>query len=450
MTRGPKNGFAMGLVAIVMLVLLPLSFALIRRTTDTAKIVWREQAASAGRRLAGDVVVDFMSQFSKGSGYYENHFDPAVLARTKSTLASGTSEVQVVPNAAARTILIRAKGKSSGRGAPAKHIEALVRFVPLIGMYAMEFPYNFTDNVNNSVYDGPVRVGMKFRLTGSNIVFHQPVLVGQDLEARLDSRFNSQVYHGGNLTPAYTPTVFTAGVPIHDVPPAMLFTIDPTHYANTCTTSSPVSVWWEFQDNAGVGQFRSWRDTNGDFVLDGADGAPGPWENLPAGGAVLFTWNVKTYVSGVVRGRVTIVSGCSNGLPANEANRGSIEVVGPLVYPGGQLYANAESSLFLLASRRFVFSMITNGTTNVMGAYYVDFPVYDTPACGGGGDASFLQRSGIGTVAGDKLNMYGSWNNSGACLSYDWFTFHDPNLVLYPSAGVPEYPVLMSWRRFRD
>lgn len=451
MRKTRVKGFALGMVAMLMLFLLPMAFGLIQRTIRLNRTVWREQSSGVGRRLASEVMVDYMSQFSKGSGYYENHFSSSSLARTASIFSAGGSTATVIPNPAARTILIRAQGKAraTGQATPEKNIEALIRFIPLVGQFSFEFPFNFTDNVPGDVYDGPVRVGMNFNVTGANIVFNQPVLVGQNLNARMDTRFNSQVYHGGTLSPAYTPLVYTAGVPIPDVSPTKYFSIDPVYYANICTTSSFVTTWWEFRDNAGVGEYRSTMDQNGDFNIDGADGAPGPWTPVPLSGGVFFTWNVKAFVSGTVRGRVTIVSGCSGGAP-NDGVRGSIEVVGAFGYPGAQLYADPQSSIFLLAGRRFILDIVVNGPTTMAGAMYVENPIYNSPECGGGGDASLIRRRGVGAGAGDQINIYGSWNNSGSCEYFNWRVYHDPSLILYPPPGVPEYPALMSWRRYRN
>ncbi|MBK9429765.1 MAG: hypothetical protein IPN65_04605 [Elusimicrobia bacterium] len=406
MRKFQVKGFALGMVALFMLFLIPMAFTLIQRTVRLNRTVWREQASGVGRRLASEVMVDYMSQFSKGSGYYEDHFSASSLARTASIFSAGGSTATVIPNPAARTILIRAQGKArtTGQSTPEKNIEALIRFIPLVGQFAFEFPFNFTDNVPGDVYDGPVRVGMNFNVAGANIIFNQPVLVGQNLNARMDTRFNSQVYHGGTLNPAYTPVVYTAGVPIPDVSPTKYFSIDPVYYANICTTSSLVTTWWEFQDNAGVGEFRSTMDQNGDFNIDGADGLPGPWTPVPASGGVFFTWNVKTFVSGTVRGRVTIVSGCSGGAP-NDGVRGAIEVVGAFGYPGAQLYANPQSSIFLLAGRRFILDIVVNGPTTMAGAFYVENPIYNSPECGGGGDASLIRRRGGGGCGG-RPNQY--------------------------------------------
>ncbi|MBK6880402.1 MAG: hypothetical protein IPN65_06100 [Elusimicrobia bacterium] len=248
--------------------------------------------------------------------------------------------------------------------------------------------------------------------------------------------------------------VVPAGVPIHDVPPGSSFSIDRAFYQiNSTTFSIGTSVWWEFRDNFGTGEYRSRWDANADHAFTAADPAAGPWTAIPVGGGIFFVDQAKTYVSGTVRGRITIVCTSPNTDPLTEINRGVIEVIGPRFgYTVGDL-ANASQSIFALSSRGYIFTQTQPGPIDLVvdGAFYAEAPSFTTP-CGAGYGVWARRVPAAGGNAADRFVFNGSWNRMGLCEDLPVsnlapvFNF-DPNLQIFPSPGVPEKAVLASWRR---
>lgn len=135
-----------------------------------------------------------------------------------------------------------------------------------------------------------------------------------------------------------------------------------------------------------------------------------------------------------------------------EINRGVIEVIGPRFgYTAGDL-ATATQSIFALSSRGYIFSQTANGPVDltVDGAFYAEAPSFTTPC--GPWYGVWVRRTAGAANANDKFVVNGSWNRMGLCEDLPVsnlapvFNF-DPNLQIFPSPGVPEKAVLVSWRR---
>lgn len=450
------KGIALPLVLFVLLILFPLTMHFMHKSSGLARVLRHEKMGSAARRLGDNMVEDYLSAFSKGTGYYENHFTPAVLERTRTYFESGYSSVTVQGSPVARTVVIRARGDyGQDPNAPRKTrtLEAMFRFVPLIGAQLMSAPGGFDFGIPNMTVQGPVRADGDLIVSAANVTFNQPVVAGRAVSALGSSRFLSQVYYGTTLAPAYNAVVYPAGVPIHDVPPGASFSIDRSFYQiNSTTFSIGTSVWWEFRDNFGTGEYRSRWDANADHAFTVADPPAGPWTAIPLGRGIFYVDQAKTYVSGTVRGRITIVCTSPNTDPVTEINRGVIEVIGPRFgYTAGDL-ATANQSIFALSSRGYIFSQTANGPVDltVDGAFYAEAPSFTTPC--GPWYGVWVRRTAGAANANDKFVVNGSWNRMGLCEDLPVsnlapvFNF-DPNLQIFPSPGVPEKAVLVSWRR---
>lgn len=450
------RGIALPLVLFVLMIVFPLTMYFMHKSSGLARVMRHERMGSAARRLGDNMVEDFLSAFSKGTGYYENHFSAAVLARTQTYFESGYSSVTVQGSPVARTVLVRARGDyGQDPTAPRKTrtLEAMFRFVPLIGLNLMSSAGNFDFGIPNMTVQGPVRADGDLIVSAANVTFNQPVVAGEAVSALGSTQFLSQVYYGTTLAPAYNAVVYPAGIPIHDVPPGASFSIDRSFYQiNSTTFSIGSTVWWEFRDNFGVGEYRSRWDTDADHAFTAADPAFGAWTAIPPAGGIFYVDQAKTYVSGTVRGRITIVCTSPNTDPLTEINRGVIEVIGPRFgYAVGDL-ANATQSLFALSSRGYIFSQNTAGPIDLVvdGAFYAESPSFTTP-CGAGYGVWARRTAGAGH-ANDRFVFTGSWNRMGLCedlpvsVLAPVFNF-DPNLQLFPSPGVPEKAVLVSWSR---
>ncbi len=450
------RGIALPLVLFVLMILFPLTMYFMHKSSGLARVMRHEKMGAAARRLGDNLAEDYLSQFSKGTGYYENHFSAAVLTRTRTFFEVGYSSVTVQGSPVARTVLIRARGDyGSDPAAPQKTrtLEAIFRFIPLIGQNLMSAPGAFNFGIPSMIVQGPVRADGDLIVSAANVTFNQPVVAGEAVSALGSSRFLSQVYYGTTLAPAYNAVVYPAGIPIRDVPPGASFSIDRSFYQiNSTTFSVGTSVWWEFRDNFGAGEYRSRWDANADHAFTVADPAAGPWTAIPAGGGIFYVDQAKTYVSGTVRGRVTIVCTSPGSDPLTEINRGVIEIVGPRFgYAVGDL-AGATQSIFAMSSRGYIFSQNTNGPIDLVvdGAFYAESPSFTTP-CGAGYGVWARRTAGAGNAA-DRFVFTGSWNRMGLCYDLPASTVaplfnFDPNLQIFPSPGVPEKAVLVSWRR---
>lgn len=152
------KGIALPLVLFVLLILFPLTMHFMHKSSGLARVLRHEKMGSAARRLGDNMVEDYLSAFSKGTGYYENHFTPAVLERTRTYFESGYSSVTVQGSPVARTVVIRARGDyGQDPNAPRKTrtLEAMFRFVPLIGAQLMSAPGGFDFGIPNMTVQGP-------------------------------------------------------------------------------------------------------------------------------------------------------------------------------------------------------------------------------------------------------------------------------------------------------
>jgi hypothetical protein len=456
------------LVVLVMLVLVPLFMMMAQKTRVMNHLFWRNRVGDAARRISDNLVMDYMSQFAKGTAYYEDHFSSDFLQRTKTFFESGFASVNVAVDPASRTVQVTATGDyghDASSPISSKSLSTLIHFVPLIGQYVTSSSGGLSFQIAGMIVDGPVRVGSGLSVTAGNVTFNDVVIAGTSINAPGSTRFNSQVFYGTTLSPAYSATVYTAGVPVKEVPPGSFFQIDRDFYrVNSTTQSLGVNVEWNFQVNAGIAQYRSRYDINGNYSWDAGENWS-PLINIPADGGIFYVQDAKTYLSGTVGSRVTIVCAAprTNVGPASLDNMGIIEIQGPdfgYVPPGPppqQAFANATQSLFVIGSYGFHFRVpaaTPNGTIfRFSGAYYLANPVYDDPDCGGASiQSTTIRRDGMPPIRNTSFNLLGSWNDSGVCNHFMAspnplrFQF-DPNLQRFPAPGVPERPVLLNWRR---
>ncbi|MBK8576402.1 MAG: hypothetical protein IPN90_12235 [Elusimicrobia bacterium] len=226
--------------------------------------------------------------------------------------------------------------------------------------------------------------------------------------------------------------------------------LDSDYYEIHCTTQAPLgtTVWWEFRAFDGllpVSEYRSRLDQNGDHKFTVPEDDAGLWSAWtpipPAGGLFLGRFS-KTFVSGTVRGRVTVVSLCPNG--CNQQVTGTIEVVGPRFgFPAPQLKSDATSSIYLFSNHGFYLRCpVATEDLTVSACLYADNPLVNLPS-------SFVGFRVTGVGPGKTFIFYGSWNNvDGSVAARNSFNY-DENLRSNTGPGVPERPVILSWRRFR-
>ncbi|MBK8575090.1 MAG: hypothetical protein IPN90_05220 [Elusimicrobia bacterium] len=456
-TRKGARGIAMLSVVLAMLVIVPLAMIVVQKTVVMNRAFWLNRANAAARRTADNLAMEFMSQFSKGNSYYEDHFSVTDLQRTKTFFESGFASVNITTNTNARTVQITAKGEYGINPlAPksTKSLQALFYFVPLIGQYVQQGVFHgYT--IANLVVNGPVRMDDTVLVNAANVTFND-VVIANNINVRNDTVFNSQVFYGNSFTAGAT---YAGGPPINGIPPGGFFRIDQAFYrVNSTTQSLNINTSWDFAVNANVPQYRSRYDFNNDYVFGAGEGW-GAWTNIPANGGIFYVENAKTYLSGTVGARVTIVCSAppANGLVTLN-NMGIIAVTDdfgyPVILPNPQAFANSTQSLFVIAAYGFVFSLPAarpvGSTLRISGAYAVTDPAYDDLGCNGPGHNVTISHLGVNPPSPDFFNFLGSWNNMGLCNRFvpnpPVLNF-DPNLQRFPSPGVPERPVLVNWRR---
>ncbi len=159
MRKTAPRGAALMMVLLLMAVSIPIALVFVKKTGLLMRMLFRERASAAARRLGDDLVIDYLTQFSKGTGYYENHFSADVLDRTRTFFESGFASVTVSSSAIARTVLVRARGEygSGTTAASDKTLEVLFRFVPLIGQYGIAGAGSLSFNIPFMTIDGPMR-----------------------------------------------------------------------------------------------------------------------------------------------------------------------------------------------------------------------------------------------------------------------------------------------------
>lgn len=454
--RKSSQGFALFMVFIAMLVVVPFSLLLVQKIGSMNHLFWRNRITGAARGLSENLAVDYMSQFAKGNAYYEDHFDADALKRTKTFFESGFASVDVAVNAFARTVAVTSKGdygRNSSAPKSTKSLRALFYFVPLIGQFAIQ-SRSQSFNMSGATINGPVRSDNDITVTAANVTFNDAV-IAKDIIALGSTRFNSQVFYENSFSPG---AIYAGGTPIRGVPPGESFTIERDYFrVNSTTQSINVNVAWDFQVGlGGVAQYRSRFDLNNNFVFEGSE-PWSPWTNISANGGIFYVQDAKTYLSGIVGARVTIVCSAGPLVTVNRNSMGMIEITGPYFgYPtvvgDPQPLANNNQSLFVIAEYGFVFSLPASspvGTTlRISGAYCASSYGNMNLGCGSSSN-TMIAHNGVPPLSADFYNFVGSRNNMGYCLyfsnaSTDNF---DPNLQRFPAPGVPSRPVLLDWRR---
>lgn len=451
----PHGYFGIAGVVLMVLIIVPVSLLLLDQSTGLNRSMARQKGTQAARRATHSLMTDFMSQFTKGTGYFEDHYAPDFVNRTKTLFENSFAEVTVIPNRQAHTLLIRARGENGVDPKVSRGLEVLIHFVPVLGHYFQHMGSRATLVNRNSPavpfsFPDPVRADGNLSNEGTGaITFGNIVVAGGNIDnSNLRTVFKKHLYYGGTLNPPWPNAAMYQGGVSHIKIPGNLVPLDNDFYQINATTQAPLgtTVWWDFRDNAGTGEYRSRFDRNGDHRFDVND-APvvwSPWTRIPPAGGIFLGRFSKTYVSGTVRGRVTVVSLCPSG--CNQQITGTIEVVGPTFsFPGAQRKADGTSSIHLFSNHGFYFNCPVNSNFIVSACIYADDPLVNSPGRFLGFRVSWTNPPPRGP---NRWEFYGSWNNvdgtiAGVGNQYIW----DENLKQITAPGVPERPVILSWRR---
>ncbi|MBK8576403.1 MAG: hypothetical protein IPN90_12240 [Elusimicrobia bacterium] len=177
----PRGMATILLVVLLLLLLIPLSLMLLVRSTELNRGMARQKGIQSSRKATHSLITDFMSQFSKGTGYFEDHYAPSFVDRTKTLFENSFATVVVTPNRQARTLLIRAKGEYGADPQSSSGLEVLIHFVPMLGRYFQHMgdATTLVNNVGPFNFPDPIRADSHLENRGLKpIIFGNTVVVG--------------------------------------------------------------------------------------------------------------------------------------------------------------------------------------------------------------------------------------------------------------------------------
>lgn len=393
---------------LLVLFVLPLGMVLYRAVSQTMRAAVQEGHAKSAAGYANGVVMDYMRQFSQDP--YSGHYDAGSLARSRLAYEHGYSTVTFVADPVNHDLYLRAEGRHTG-GAPASRVvEAVIHFQSPLTKYGTMVNGPFTISASNVAYAGGMWINGNLTVTGSAVTWNGgPLIVNGSVAGAAGATLNGNLYYSG----AGTGALAVAGQTYNFTPNVAWPTIDQDFYYANSTYVSNVSRSIVF-------------NSTGTYTVVG-----GATEAVPATGAILYCNACNFTLSGVVSGRVTVVAA---GAPGSGA-QGSITVSHALYYAGSSsMSATAANSLAALATNRISFNRSAPGDMNVAGTFFVQQGTTNMSLSGPGGGARFL-FSGVRTQG-----MTVSGFNGGTSLAYD------PSLMAYPPPGLPETPMLVSYR----
>lgn len=391
--------------------LLPLSFAFVGYVTQAVKAATRERQQKAAGQMAGDVVTDYMRQFSQDA--YSGHYDADSLARPRTFYAAGYSTVTWKSDEANRTLWLKAEGGVGDPAAPSarRRVEALIQFSSDLVQYGTMVNGPFTISAGNVTYLGGLWANGNLTVTGTNVRFDGgPVVVNGNVSGAASVVVDGDLYYAG--TSAGSVTVL--GNRYNYLPATAWPTLDFDYYDAHYTYKTTVSRTVVFNSTAtftvvGVGTYA-----------------------IPATGAIIYGENCNLTVRGAVAGRATVVAGGTLG----SGTQGNITVSGDLYYAtGSSIAASAGASFGALARNSIAFSR-TGGNLTAVGVYFVENGTSNMTLTGSSGTRFFLYGVRTQGIAISPSNSF----SSGRVIAYD------PNLRAYPPPGLPEKALLVNWK----
>lgn len=409
-------------VLILMLFVAPVVLVFLQSAINQNKTAARETQIKQARTLSGNVLVDFMRQFSQNQS--ESYMDESLVGRAQSLYGMGYTDVTTEIDQTGHSLYISAEGKSGAT----RHLDAVVRFSADATRFGNMFNSNTTLTASNSTYSGGFYVNGNLTLTGTGVIYNGgPVVVKGAINVPGSTVFNTDIYVDGTTT---LNGATVNGAIYNYTPDVVMPTINTAYYSlHNNHMVNNVNQTWVFSVQT---------STQGIFSVQGTTVVV----RIPATGAVLFAQNSNITIRGTLRGRVTMVVTGTAG-----AGTGNLTVAGPFVYANGLNAASAEDSFAALVSNtieiqcntvppqeapsntRFttvngLFSSVTGGQVNLRNLT-------------GGGFASMR-------FYGTRTNPFTLTSGGGTWTPVQFF--FDANLTRYPPPGLPEKPRLVTWR----
>jgi hypothetical protein len=401
-----ERGQALVMAFLLVLFVLPVCVALYRTVSQTMRAAVQEGHAKTSAGYANSVVMDYMRQFSQDP--YSGHYDADSLARSQLAYANGYSTVTFVADALNHDLYLRAEGRSTQGGAPVTRVvEAVIHFQSPLTKYGTMVNGPFTISAA-ATYAGGMWINGNLTVTGNPVTWNGgPLIVNGSVVNAAGATLNGNLYYSGAGTGALAVT----GQTYNFTPNVTWPTIDPDFYYANSTYVSNASRTIVF-------------NSTGTYTIVG-----GPTEAIPPSGAILYCNACNFTISGVVSGRVTVVSAGTLG----SGTQGNITVNNSLYYAGASsMSASAQNSFAALATNRISFTKAA-GNMLVAGTYFVQQGTTNMSLSGPAGATFWL--NGVRTQ-GMTVSGFGG----GRTLSYD------PNLLAYPPPGLPETPMLVGYR----
>lgn len=405
------RGQALVVALLMFVMLLPLTFAFVRYVTQAVRAAARERQQKAAGSMAGDVVADYMRQFSQNA--YSGHYDADSLSRPKTFYTAGYSTVTFTADEANRTLWLKAEGGVGDPAAPTtrKRVEALVQFSSDLVQYGTMVNGPFSISASNLSYLGGLWSNGNLNVSGSNVRFNGgPVVVNGNVTGAASVVIDGDLYYSGTSAGS----VSVLGNRYNFIPattwPTLDFNYYDAHYTYKTTVSRTIVL-----------------NSTQTFTVVGV----GTYA-IPAAGAIIYGENCNLTVRGPVSGRVTVVAGGTIG----SGTQGNITVSDSVYYAvGSSVAASAAASFGALARNRITFSK-TGSNLTVVGVYFVEQGTNNMTLTGSSGRRFWLY--GVRTQAISVSP--GTSFNSGIALAYD------ANLRAYPPPGLPEKALLVNWK----
>jgi hypothetical protein len=411
---GNQRGMAFVTVLILMVFLIPIVSTFVDRALTHNILNTKERQSKTARVLSNNVLVDYMRQFSQD--HYDGHYDAAALARAQVFYDVGFSSVSITPDSDNHTLFIRAYGQyGADASAPktTKSLSGLIQFVSDLTRFGTMINSAFTISAANVNYSGGMWFNGNLSITGANVTFNGGPIISVGNHTGVASTVrNCDVYYLGSATGGTFNGTKYSWVPDVNWP-----TINTTYYSQRYHYRTTAAQTWVFSAPGGAGQFA---------VVGTTIVVP-----IPASGAILFAENCNLTIRGTVRGRVIVVASGA----AGSATQGRVTVDDNLVYANGTNSASAQDSLAVMAKNQITFTK-TAADLTVNGIFFVEQAGSNITLTGSSGRTFNLHGVRCSGISISPSNSFSSARN----------LIYDPNLVKYPPPGLPEKPVLVSWR----
>jgi len=192
-----KRGIVLPLVIAMMVIFVPIGLVMMKISRQNQKASIHDRQERISKEVANNIHMDFMKQFAEAP--YEDHFDPAKLARPQAYMNGGYTDVQVTPDRNNKTILIEAKGTvEQGSDKVQRRITALIKFESKYTLFGTAILDGEDYDTDAALYRGGVWVPGTLKVSNlSDVTFEGgPVIIGKDL----DNKGHDVLVEGGPLS----------------------------------------------------------------------------------------------------------------------------------------------------------------------------------------------------------------------------------------------------------